>query len=111
MRQISNVSPISMGRLCLHKLIGAVLLHREVKKLILKNCRKIPLPPYRSNKQSDIILCKTCYLSLYKIFDCAILPIKTDIQLLDQIVFSCKFFAQGCSEEFSINSLENLLFP
>ena len=42
-----------MGRLCLHKLIGAVLLHREVKKLILKNCRKIPFrstnPPEADN--------------------------------------------------------------
>ena len=77
---------------------------------LCKNCRKIPLPPCRSNKQSDVILCKSCYLSIYKNLDCAILPNKTEMKLLDQIVFSCKFFAQGCNEEFSIDSLQNLLF-
>ena len=74
---------------------------------LCKNCNLIPLPPYRSNKQLDVILCKACYLSHYKNFDCNILPSITDIKLLDQIVISCKFFSKGCNEEFSINSLEN----
>ena len=29
---------------------------------------------------------------------------------MDQIVFSCNYFVQGCQEEFLIHSLQNLLF-
>ena len=66
--------------------------------------------PYRSSKESDITKCKACYFSQYKNFDYTILPSKTEIKLMDQIVISCKIFAQGCNEEFSIHTLLNIFF-
>ena len=77
---------------------------------LCQNCNLIPLPPYRSSKQSNIIFCKACYLSHYKNFDYNVIPSKSELKLMDQIVFSCKFFSQGCNEEFSIHTLQNLLF-
>ena len=36
---------------------------------LCKNCNKIPLPPYRSYKKPEMILCSGCYLTQYKSFD------------------------------------------
>ena len=77
---------------------------------LCKNCRQIPLPPYRHYSQSEIILCKQCYLSQYKTFERIILPSEIEKNITSQIIFSCKFFAQGSQEEFSIHSLQKLLF-
>ena len=77
---------------------------------LCKNCSRIPLPPYRSYKQPEIILCKACYFSDNKTYDHTILPSENQIKLISQIVFSCIFSDRGCDEEFTIDTLQNLLF-
>ena len=53
-----------------------------------KNCSRIPLPPYRSYKQPEIILCKTCYFSHNKTYDHTSLPSESQIKLISQINLS-----------------------
>ena len=77
---------------------------------LCKNCSRIPLPPYRSYKQPEIILCKTCYFSHNKTYDHTILPSESQIKLISQIVFSCMFHDRGCEEEYTLDNIPNLLF-
>ena len=53
---------------------------------LCQKCNLIPLPPYRSNKQSDITLCKACYLSKNKNFDSTIIPSKIEMKLMDSLL-------------------------
>ena len=77
---------------------------------LCKNCRQIPLPPYRHYSQSEIILCKQCYLSQYKNLDSNVISSKSEMKFMDQIIFSCKFSDRGCTEQFDSNTLQDLYY-
>ena len=73
------------------------------------NCKKIPLPPYRSTIHQDNIYCKKCFD--LENFDpkTHVKPSKRDIKLLEKLVISCKYFEKGCQNDYQINSLESLI--
>ena len=75
-----------------------------------KNCSLIPLPSYRSYIYPDKIFCKKCYHSLNKNPKHLIIPSETELQLLEKLIISCINYEQGCMEEFSMTTLEELLF-
>ena len=77
---------------------------------LCQNCSQIPIPPYRSYKQPEIILCKACYFSHNKTYDHTILPSETEIKLMSQIVFSYMLSELRCDDEFTIDTILNLLF-
>ena len=74
------------------------------------NCQQIPLPSFRSNIQPNNFYCKKCYELQNFSPNTIMLPHKREIKLLEKLIISCKFFQKGCSETYSINNLEELLF-
>ena len=76
---------------------------------LCKICNLIPLPCYRSNKNPENIFCKTCYFSSNKKIEDLVVPSNGDLKLVGKLVFSCSNFNEGCLEEFTLNSSEELL--
>ena len=76
---------------------------------ICMNCKKIPLPAYRSTFHQNNIYCKTCFD--LENFDSKthVIPSKNDIKRLEKLVISCKFFEKGCEAKYQIKSLESLI--
>ena len=73
-----------------------------------ENCSRLPLPPCRSKTSPEIILCKTCYLSLNMKIENLIFPSQFEYELLEKLIFRCKYFENGCEHIFKTDTLEKL---
>ena len=76
---------------------------------ICENCSKLPLPAYRSSKEPERFLCKTCFLSLNMKMEHVISNTQLELKLLERLVFRCKNHTEGCEKEFKVDELEKLI--
>ena len=76
---------------------------------LCQQCNRVPLPFYRSNKDSEKVFCKTCYFSSNNSIDHLINTSNADLKLLSKLVFSCEYFENDCNEEFSLSTLDKLI--
>ena len=72
-------------------------------------CKQIPIPPYRSTTKQEDIFCKRCLDIQNFNLDSIIMPSNKDIESLENIIISCKYFELGCPAQFHTYNLENLL--
>ena len=78
-------------------------------KLELKlciNCKEVPLPPFRIITNQKQYICKNCLIMNKVKNDLIIEPTSEEIELLSEIVISCK--NQGCDKIFKISELKEL---
>ena len=75
-----------------------------------QNCRKLPLPSYRSKTDPEKCLCNECYGSLkMKTDDLITYHVKTESIILERLIFSCQNHGEGCEEVFKLGELDQLL--
>ena len=75
---------------------------------LCKNCSKIPFPPYRNYKKSEIVFCRECYLSEFKTLDDTVFPSETEYNVMNQIIISCMYSDKICNQKFNIQNIQNL---
>jgi hypothetical protein len=71
------------------------------------NCKKLPIPQYKSYKKQDFTFCKDCYFSLNYKEKHLLIPSKFEINFLEKVIISCK--NSSCEKEFNINSLQEMI--
>ena len=76
----------------------------EIQKCL--KCNKIPLPSHRAVNSPKNFYCKSYYYFLKMNPELLICPSEHEIDLLDNLVISCKNFNNGCNNEYKTINLQ-----